>query len=139
MDPERFLSAQQRHYADALAELRRGRKATHWIWFVFPQLGALGRSGAAKFYGLEGLDDARAWLDHPILGPRLVAAVKAATAAPAIDAVSLFGETDALKFRSCLTLFVEAAEDGAPFAAALERFYGGERDPSTLASLGLAP
>lgn len=138
MEAQRFLDAQATAYDRAVAEVRRGRKESHWIWFVFPQLGALGRSGTAKFYGLEGLDDARDYLAHPTLGARLVEAVEAAVGSGERDPVALFGELDAMKFRSCLTLFEAAAEDPAPFAAALERFYGGERDRRTLELLGHA-
>lgn len=136
MDPERFLDAQARTHSTALAEIRGGQKDSHWMWFVFPQLAGLGFSERARFYGLGGLDDARAYLAHPVLGPRLIEAVEAATASPATDALALFGKIDALKFRSCLTLFAEAAEDPAPFEAALARFYGGARDPRTLQLIG---
>jgi uncharacterized protein (DUF1810 family) len=133
MDPQRFLDAQGPVHDGALAELRRGRKVSHWMWFVFPQLRALGRSERAHRYGLDGLADARAYLAHPVLGARLHAAVAAAMASPEPDAEALFGPVDALKFRSCLTLFEAAADDPAPFGAALDRFYGGRRDPATLA------
>jgi uncharacterized protein (DUF1810 family) len=133
MDPQRFLHAQAATHDEALAELRSGRKVSHWMWFVFPQLRALGRSERAHYYGLDGLADARAYLAYPVLGVRLHAAVAAAMASPQADAEALFGTIDALKFRSCLTLFEAAADDPAPFAAALGRFYGGERDPATLA------
>ena len=109
------------------------------MWYVFPQLRGLGRSRAAAFYGLPDLRAAQAYLAHPVLGPRLIAAVEAACAAPAADARDLLGETDALKFRSCLTLFAEAARraggDAAPFEAALARFHDGAPDPRTLALL----
>jgi uncharacterized protein (DUF1810 family) len=133
MDPQRFLLAQGPAHDEALAELHSGRKVSHWMWFVFPQLRALGRSERAHYYGLDGVAEARAYLAHPVLGARLREAVAAAMASSQADAEALFGTIDALKFRSCLTLFEAAADDPAPFAAALGRFYGGERDPATLA------
>lgn len=134
---DRFVAAQEGVHARALAELRRGRKEGHWMWFVFPQVAGLGRSAAARFYALAGLAEARAYLAHPLLGPRLVEATEAVTAAPgAADAV--LGPVDAVKLRSSMTLFEAAAADGgdpAPFRAALDRFFGGERDGETLRRL----
>jgi uncharacterized protein (DUF1810 family) len=136
-DLARFVEAQDGVYDRAVGELRAGRKRTHWIWFILPQLEGLGRSPTAKRYGIASREEARAYLEHPILGPRLLGAVAAAMQAQgAPDAHALFGSPDDLKFRSCLTLFAEVAEDPAPFEAALDRFYGGERDPDTLRLLG---
>jgi uncharacterized protein (DUF1810 family) len=132
---QHFLAAQDPVYPTVLAELRAGDKRTHWMWFVFPQLAALGRSPTAKYYGLKDLDAARAYLADPVLGPRLkecVGTVLAAGKANGRSAHDIFHSPDDLKFRSCLTLF-EAASDGDPlFAAALEAFYAGARDPLTL-------
>ncbi|HEY8993353.1 MAG TPA: DUF1810 domain-containing protein, partial [Lacunisphaera sp.] len=127
---DHFRAAQDPVYATVLAELRAGDKRTHWMWFVFPQLGALGRSPTAKFYGLEHLDAARAYLADPVLGVRLrecVATVLAAGERTGRSAHAIFGSPDDLKFRSCLTLFEAAAEgeDKALFAAALARYYAG--------------
>ena len=130
-DLDRFVAAQDGTFAQALAELKAGRKTGHWIWWVFPQLEGLGQSATSKRYGLRDLDEARAYLQHPVLGPRLKEAVEALGD---VDPVRVLGELDATKLRSSLTLF-EAA-DGRQFAkAALDRLFGGERDPATLALL----
>ena len=128
---DRFVRAQQATYAGALAELRRGRKTSHWMWFVFPQIAGLGRSETARFYAIASAQEARAYLAHPLLGPRLIEATGAATTA-AGSAEDVFGAIDAVKLRSSMTLFETVAEDPAPFAAALDRFFGGERDAATL-------
>jgi uncharacterized protein (DUF1810 family) len=128
---DRFLSAQALVHDQALAELRRGRKTSHWMWFIFPQIAGLGRSETARFYAIRDAAEARAYLAHPLLGPRLIEATRTVTAAPG-TAVAIFGEIDALKLRSSLTLFAAVADDPAPFDAALTRFYGGERDGATL-------
>jgi uncharacterized protein (DUF1810 family) len=129
---DRFVQAQDRQYADAIAELRAGRKRSHWIWFVFPQLRALGRSGTAQFYGIENLAEATAYWRHPILGPRLRESVAALLRVPAKSAVEVMGDIDALKLRSCLTLFLQVAPEDPGLDAALARFYLGEPDPLTL-------
>lgn len=134
-DLDRFVAAQASTHDRALAELRAGRKASHWMWFVFPQIAGLGRSDTARFYAIRDRAEAQAYLAHPLLGPRLHAATKAAIAAPG-DAEAIFGGIDAIKLRSSMTLFAEAADDPAAFEAALDRFFGGERDPATLALLG---
>jgi uncharacterized protein (DUF1810 family) len=131
-DLARFVQAQDRQYADAIAELRAGRKRSHWIWFVFPQLRALGRSGTAQFYGLENTAEAAAYWQHPILGARLRESVAALLQVPARSAVEILGDVDALKVRSCLTLFLQVAPADPGLTAALERFYGGQQDPLTL-------
>jgi uncharacterized protein (DUF1810 family) len=133
-DLERFVTAQAPVYAAALAELRAGRKRTHWMWFIFPQLKALGRSATAQFYGIGGLEEARAYLAHPILGPRLAECALAATAAEAASLNALFGSPDDLKFVSSMTLFAQAAEEPALFRAALDRWRAAP-DPATLALL----
>ena len=134
-DLDRFVAAQAGIHAQALAELRRGRKQSHWMWFVFPQLAGLGRSGTARFYAVGSRAEARAFLDHPVLGPRLLQSTEAVLAHRDLGAEAIFGPVDALKFRSSMTLFEAAAADPAPFAAALEAFYGGERDRATLERL----
>ena len=136
-DLARFVGAQAEAYAPALAELRAGRKQTHWIWYVLPQLKALGRSHLANFYGIASLDEARAYLAHPILGARLRECVQAiGTHAGKLSAEQILGPVDALKYRSCLTLF-KAAEGsaGSGFAQALDDFYKGREDELTLALL----
>lgn len=137
-DLERFVAAQAQNYDDALAELRAGRKRTHWMWYVLPQLRGLGTSPMAQRYGLAGLDEARAYLAHPVLGPRLLDCIAALNALPeGTRAVDVLGGIDALKLRSCLTLFARAAhgEAAAPFECALAKYADGELDAATLALL----
>ena len=131
-DLDRFITAQEPVLATVLAELRAGRKQTHWMWFVFPQLAALGRSPTAKFYGLAGLDDARAYLDHPVLGPRLRTCTQLVNAVEHRTARDIFGSPDDLKFRSSVTLFQHVAPEEATFAEALRKYYGGITDARTL-------
>jgi uncharacterized protein (DUF1810 family) len=132
-DPlSRFVEAQAGVYDGVLAELRRGHKTGHWMWFVFPQIAGLGRSPTARFYAIADLAEARAYLAHPVLGPRLVEAVEAINALPGRDAHAVFGSPDDLKLRSSLTLF-QAADPGEPsFQRALDKYFGGRADPLTL-------
>jgi uncharacterized protein (DUF1810 family) len=132
-DLDRFVEAQAGSYATALSELRAGAKRSHWMWFIFPQIAGLGQSAMARRYAIRDLDEARAYLAHPVLGSRLrecVAAVSAWAGQRSPEAI--MGGIDAIKLRSSLTLF-EAAGGGAVFAAALDGLYGGERDGATLA------
>ncbi|MBS0472702.1 MAG: DUF1810 domain-containing protein [Proteobacteria bacterium] len=131
-DLERFVRAQTPVMAQVLAELESGRKRTHWMWFVFPQLAGLGGSAMARLYAIASLAEARAYLAHPVLGARLKACVSAALASGEHDPRALFGTPDDLKFRSCLTLFAHAAENEPLFREALRVFYGGNEDPATL-------
>lgn len=137
MQVSHFLSAQNPIYPTVLAELRAGNKRTHWMWFIFPQLEALGRSPTAKYYGLKDLDAARTYLADPVLGARLRECVGIVLGVEGRSAHEIFHSPDDLKFRSCLTLFEAAAEgeDRALFAAALAKYYAGERDPLTLTLL----
>ncbi|RZJ13553.1 MAG: DUF1810 domain-containing protein [Rubrivivax sp.] len=128
---ERFISAQQCSYAGALAELRAGRKTGHWIWFVLPQLRGLGQSRMAHEYGIADRAEAEAYVAHPLLGARLCECVQAMLAHRGRTAESILGDVDAMKFRSCLTLFDAVASNGL-FGRALDAFYGGERDAATL-------
>ena len=131
-DLERFVAAQQGVYEGALRELRTGRKTGHWIWFIFPQLAGLGRSEVSLFYAIGSLDEARAYLDHPVLGPRLRECVGAILAVPSgVTADAIFGSLDAMKVRSSMTLFHRAAPDEPLFVDVLERLYRGMADPST--------
>ncbi|WP_427912568.1 DUF1810 domain-containing protein [Ramlibacter sp. MMS24-I3-19] len=134
-DLQRFVTAQDTVWADVLAELRAGLKQSHWMWFVFPQLATLGRSSMARRYGLSGVDEARAYLMHPVLGPRLLECCQLLLHLRQHDAVAIFGETDAMKLRSCLTLFAEAAQDNEVFSDALRQYFGGTPDPLTTAAL----
>jgi len=132
---ERFVAAQAQIYSRALAEIRRGAKRSHWMWFIFPQLAGLGRSAMAHRYGIADSAEARAYLAHPLLGARYVECVAALQDLAASDPVQVFGEVDAVKLRSSLTLF-EAAGDRPLFAAALARWCGGNRDERTIERLG---
>jgi uncharacterized protein (DUF1810 family) len=132
MDLERFVAAQDGSYPAALAELRAGRKTGHWMWFVFPQVAGLGRSPTARHYALPGLAEARAYLAHPVLGPRLVEAAEALDALPTRDPVAVLGPVDALKLRSSMTLFARADPDRPVFRAVLDHYYGGAEDDATL-------
>jgi len=135
-DLERFVAAQQGVYEGALRELRAGRKTGHWIWFIFPQLVGLGRSELSRFYGIESVEEARAYLDHPVLGPRLRECVGAVLATAGETAEGIFGSLDAMKVRSSMTLFHRVAPDEPSFKQMLERFYGGVADEATDALLG---
>ena len=135
-DLQRFVAAQEDIYAQALAELKAGRKQSHWMWFVFPQLAGLGTSPMAVRYALKSADEARAYLAHPVLGPRLREGVAALLAHRGAHPEAILGGIDALKFRSSLTLFEAVADDPALFAEALDAFYAGERDARTLELLG---
>lgn len=128
----RFLDAQQPVYDAVLDELRAGRKSSHWIWFIFPQIAGLGRSGTAQQFAIGSLDEAKAYLQHPILGPRLRACTQLVLNVEGRSAEEIFGYPDYLKFRSCLTLFLTAAPDNALFNAALLKYFHGKPDQLTL-------
>ena len=131
-DLQRFVEAQERAYPSVVAELKRGRKESHWMWFVFPQIAGLGSSPRALFYAIASLDEARAYLAHAVLGARLKECTEAVLAHRGTSAEAIFGGIDAMKLRSSMTLFEAAADDGGPFGAVLDAFYGGERDAATL-------
>jgi uncharacterized protein (DUF1810 family) len=133
-DLDRFVAAQAAVWPTPLAELTHGRKASHWMWFVFPQVAGLGHSAMAQRYVIASLAEARAYLAHPLLGGRLHECLAALAALPPTGAAAVFGAIDAVKLRSSLTLF-DAAGGGPAFATALDRWCGGERDPATLARL----
>lgn len=134
-DLNRFVAAQEPVYAQVLAELRAGAKRSHWMWFVFPQIAGLGFSAMAQRYAIGSLDEARAYLAHPVLGPRLRDCVRLVLAVQGRDAHGIFGSPDDVKFRSSLTLFARAAPDEALFREALDTYYGGAEDAATLAKL----
>jgi uncharacterized protein (DUF1810 family) len=142
-DLARFVQVQEGTYARALAELRGGRKRSHWIWYILPQLRSLGSSAMALRFGIESLDEARAYLQHPVLGARLVECVATINAhrsgGTGPSAQDMLGDIDARKFLSCLTLFMAAAEDDKMtrqvFREAVDKFYGGALDQRTLALL----
>ena len=133
-DLERIVTAQAPVFETVLAELRAGRKRTHWMWFIFPQLAGLGRSATARFYGIGSIDEARAYLGHPLLGPRLELCTRIVLASECSSLHAMFGSPDDMKFRSCMTLFSSATDDpDNPFRQALERWCGGRADEKTLA------
>jgi uncharacterized protein (DUF1810 family) len=132
-DLQRFVDAQDQGgtYEAALAELRAGRKTSHWMWFVFPQIAGLGQSPISRRFAISSLDEARAYLAHPLLGPRLVASAQALTHLPTRSADEVFGSIVALKLRSSMTLFARADPDEPVFGQVLDRFFGGGADDAT--------
>ena len=134
-DLQRFVDAQARVYDTVLDELRDGRKRSHWMWFVFPQLRGLGSSPTAVRFSISSIDEARAYLAHGLLGPRLRECTGLVAAIDGRTAEEIFGWPDDMKLRSSMTLFARAADDNAAFVEVLEKFYGGEEDSATLARL----
>lgn len=134
----RFVTAQDRGgtYERAVAELRAGRKTSHWMWFVFPQLAGLGRSAMAQQYAISSLAEAQAYLAHPVLGPRLVACAQVTLEAGGLSAEEIFGPVDAMKLRSSMTLFTRAAPGEPVFGAVLGKYFGGTLDEATTDRLG---
>jgi uncharacterized protein (DUF1810 family) len=135
-DLDRFVTAQEPVIAQVRSELAGGRKRTHWMWFVFPQLRGLGRSETARHYGIASRAEARAYLAHPVLGARLRECVELLLAVPGRSAHEIFGTPDDLKLRSCLTLFREVSDGDDTFVRALDRFFDGRPDAATLELLG---
>lgn len=134
-DLQRFADAQARVYPDVLDELRAGRKRSHWIWFIFPQIAGLGSSPTAARYAISSLDEARAYLRHELLGPRLHECAQLVNAVQGRPIGEIFGSPDDLKVRSSMTLFTHATEDNRDFVELLARYYDGEEDPRTLERL----
>ena len=136
-DLQRFVAAQDSAdtYSKALRELRAGRKTSHWMWFVFPQLAGLGRSAMAQRYAIGSLAEAHAYLAHPVLGPRLTECAQTVAANHGRTAVDIFGSIDAVKLRSSMTLFHRADPDQQLFSEVLQRFFAGDPDPATIALL----
>ena len=136
-DLNRFIEAQDAAgtYDAAVRELRNGHKQTHWMWFVFPQITGLGRSPTAQHYAVSGLPEARAYLAHPVLGPRLAECARVLTDLPGSDPIAIFGSIDAHKLRSSMTLFSRADQVESVFAKVLEKFFGGEADELTTSRL----
>ena len=135
MDPydlTRFVEAQAPIYDRALAELRHGRKASHWMWFIFPQLAGLGMSAMSERYAIGGLDETRAYLANGVLGPRLVECVEALLALHGKSAADVLGSPDDMKLRSSLTLFAQVSPDGSVFQRALDQYFAGAQDERTL-------
>jgi len=132
-DLERFVAAQDTGgtYEQAVDELRRGYKTSHWMWFVFPQIAGLGRSSTSRRYAISSLDEAQAYLEHPVLGPRLRECASLVIQAQAPSAERIFGGIDAQKLHSSMTLFLRAAPDEALFQQVLDQYFGGRADPAT--------
>lgn len=128
----RFEEAYTRDFATALAEIQTGKKRTHWIWYIFPQLRGLGQSYTSEYFGIPNLDAAKTFLSHPILGQNLLTITRALLDLEEINPTRIMGTPDDLKLRSSMTLFEAAAPEHPEFAAVLEKFYGGKRDPLTL-------
>ena len=129
---QRIVDAQAPVWDEVRSELQQARKRTHWMWFVFPQLAGLGRSGTARFYGIRGAEEASAYLAHPLLGARLRECCELLLNAPGVSAQDVFGAVDAMKLRSCLTLFDAVSPQTLVFQQCLDRYFDGERDPLTL-------
>jgi uncharacterized protein (DUF1810 family) len=135
----RFVHAQQDDFQQALAEIRGRKKRTHWMWYIFPQIDGLAFSSTSKYYAIKSIAEAKAYLDHPILGPRLLECAEAVVAIEGRSAKEIFGSPDDLKLRSCATLFACASKPGSVFERLLDDYYGGERDQKTLRLLGIDP
>lgn len=133
----RFLRAQEDHYRQALSEVRGGRKRTHWMWFIFPQFDGLAFSATSRLYSIKSLEEARAYLDHPVLGPRLLECAESAVSVEGPSAAEIFGSPDDLKLKSCATLFACVSPPGSVFDRLLEKYFQGERDDRTLELLGI--
>ena len=131
-DLDRFIKAQAYDYDAALREIRSGHKRSHWMWYIFPQLEGLGFSSAAQYYGIRGLEEAKAYMAHPVLGPRLVEISEALLGLDTCDPGAVMGYPDDLKLRSCMTLFELAAPEQPVFGRVLEKYYAGRRDGRTL-------
>jgi uncharacterized protein (DUF1810 family) len=131
----RFLRAQQDTYEQVIAELTSGRKQGHWMWFTFPQIDGLGYSTTTKYYAIKSIDEARQYLQHPILGNRLVECAKVVCSIVGRSVTDVFGHPDDLKLKSSMTLFDAVAESNSVFASVLEKYFGGERDTQTLSQL----
>jgi uncharacterized protein (DUF1810 family) len=131
-DLNRFVRAQEDSYRQALSELQSGRKQSHWMWYIFPQLEGLGSSPTAKFYSIKSEDEARAYLEHPVLGQRLAECAEAVLAVDGKSATEILGSPDDLKLKSCATLFAHVSPPGSVFERILDAFYAGERDAATL-------
>jgi uncharacterized protein (DUF1810 family) len=138
-DLRRFLRAQENDYERALSEIESGQKRTHWMWYIFPQLDGLAFSSTSKLYSIKSPEEARAYLDHPVLGPRLLECAEAVLRVEGRSATGIFGSPDDLKLRSCATLFACVSPPGSVFDRLLEKYYEGGRDGKTIQLLGMDP
>lgn len=135
-DLNRFLEAQDRDYSDALAEIKAGHKRSHWIWYIFPQVKGLGFSSTSEFYGIDGLDEAKAYMENTVLSERLIEISEALLTLDSSNAGDVMGYPDDLKLRSSMTLFSEAAPEEAMFQKVLDKFFDGKKDEMTLEIIG---
>lgn len=133
---DRFLVAQEHSYDTALREIRAGRKRSHWMWYIFPQIAGLGMSYTAQLYSIQNISEARDYIAHPVLGARLIEISRALLTLDSSDATAVMGYPDDLKLCSCMTLFKQVSDDPV-FGAVLDKFYGGRADTRTLTILGL--
>lgn len=138
-DLNRFVQAQAGDYERALAEIRNGRKRSHWMWYIFPQFDGLGFSPTSKRYAIKSVAEAKAYLAHPVLGPRLRECAEAVLGVEGRSAFEIFGSPDDMKLRSCATLFASVSPAGSVFHRLLDKYYQGEKDSQTLHLLGSAP
>jgi uncharacterized protein (DUF1810 family) len=138
-DLDRFVRAQHGDYAQALSEIKSGKKHSHWMWFIFPQLEGLAFSSTSRRYAIKSLDEARAYLAHPVLGPRVLECAQAVVDLDGRSAAEIFGSPDDLKLRSCATLFACVSPAGSVFHRLLEKYYNGGLDARTLRLLGVDP
>jgi uncharacterized protein (DUF1810 family) len=135
-DLQRFVDAQQPVFQTVLAELQAGQKRSHWMWFIFPQIAGLGHSAMARRFAIASLDEASAYLEHPLLGPRLRECSRLVAAVDGRAIEDIFGYPDHMKFHSSMTLFARAVRDAAVFDECLRKYFGGEPDPATLDRIG---
>jgi uncharacterized protein (DUF1810 family) len=135
----RFVRAQESDYEQALSEIRSGRKRTHWMWYIFPQIDGLAFSATSKYYAIKSVAEAKAYLDHPIAGPRLLECAEAVVRIEGRSATEIFGSPDDLKLRSCATLFACVSPRDSVFDRLLQKYYRGVRDDKTLHLLGIPP
>ena len=138
-DLNRFVQAQERDYERALSEVKNGRKRSHWMWYIFPQFDGLGFSATSKQYAIKSVAEAKAYLSHPILGPRLIACAEAALSVEGRTAHEIFGSPDDMKLKSCATLFAYVSPEGSVFEQVLNKFFHGDRDQKTLDLLARSP
>jgi len=135
-DLQRFLAAQDAQYANAIAELGRGRKTTHWMWFILPQIAGLAMSSTSRFYAIKSVEEARAYVDHPTLGTRLIECCETLMLTDGRSAADIFGYPDDLKLHSSMTLFANVTGDDSIFKLVLEKYFDGRTDERTIAILG---
>lgn len=138
-DLNRFVQAQEKDFEQALLEIGSGQKRSHWMWYIFPQLDGLAFSSTSRYYAIKSVEEARAYLEHPVLGPRLLQCAEAVVHVEGRTVKGIFGSPDDLKLKSCATLFAHVSPAGSVFERLLRKYYGGQRDAKTLQLLGIGP